>query len=140
MNDTCIYYWNSIEIIQVSIFSLVTYLNGVTKKYQPELVKKNGNLIASTWIAFWFVTRFCNALGFRCQIDVLTIFFLFWQFTFLIEKWYSLELSCFSFTLHQASLCIFVAFISYAFYDVVLRYLPVRYRLGLLWFFAIKDW
>jgi hypothetical protein len=140
VNDTCKYYWDNIIYIKLIICSLVISLKDVPTRYQVELVKKNIKPIVFTLFAVCFLTRFCNALSFRCQIDVFTVFFLLWQFIFLIYKWYSEELPCFSFALHQASFCAGVAFISYVSHDMVYRYVPVRYKFGLLWFLAIKDW
>ncbi len=140
MNDTCKYYWNNIIYMKIFILSLVISLNDIAMSYQPESVKKNAQLIAFTLIIVWFATRFCNATSFQCQIDVFTVFFLFWQLIFLIYKWRCQELPWFSFTLHQALLNICVAFISYAAYDMVLRYLQLRYKIALLWFLAVRDW
>jgi hypothetical protein len=140
VNDTCKYYWDNTRYIKVIIFSLVVSLKDLPIRYPIEPVKKNIEPLVFTLFAVGFVARFCNALSFRCQIDVFTVFFLMWQFTFLIYKWYTWKLPWFSFTLHQTSLCTYMAFISYAFYDMVLRYFPVRYKFGFLWFLAIKDW
>jgi prepilin signal peptidase PulO-like enzyme (type II secretory pathway) len=109
-------------------------------KYQIELVKKNAKFIVFTLIVVWYAARFFNALSLSCQIDVFTVFFVVWQFIYLICKWHAQELPYFSFTLYQASLCIFTAFISYASYDIVLRYLPVQYKFVFLWLIAIQDW
>ncbi|CAF4000385.1 unnamed protein product, partial [Rotaria sordida] len=111
INDTCKYYWNNIIYIKIFILSLIMLLCDLPTKYQIEPVKKNAKLIVFTLIIVWFSTRFFNVL----------------------------KLPYFSFTLHQASLCIFTAFISYASYDIVLRYLPVQYKFILLWFIAIQD-
>ena len=109
-------------------------------KYQMELVKKNARFVAFTLVAVWYAARFINILYLSCSIDVLTIFFVFWQFICLFCKWHSFELAYFSLTLHQTSLCIFAAFIAYASYDIVLRYLPIQYRFIFLWFIAFQDW
>jgi hypothetical protein len=140
VNDTCKYYWNNIIYNKIFTLSLIMLLCDPAAKYQIELVKKNAKFVAFTLIVVWFAGRFFNVLYLSCPIDVFTVFFVFWQLIYLICKWHSFELPYFSFTLHQASLCIFTAFISYASYDIVLRYLPVQYRFILLWFVAIEDW
>jgi hypothetical protein len=140
VNDVCMYYWENIRWIKVVIFSVVISLEDIPTEYQGEQVRKNARPIIFTLITVWFVTRFCNALRFQCQIDVFTVFFLIWQLISSICKWQSHELLCFSFTLHQTTFCTFVAFVSYAYYDIIFRYLPVRYKFGILWFHAVKDW
>jgi hypothetical protein len=140
VNDTCIYYWDQIIPIKSMMFSLVMALRDLATRYHVECVKKNVQPLVLALITVWFGTRFCNARSFQSQVDVFTVFFLIGQFVFLICKWYCEELPCFSFTLHQASLCTLVAFISYAFYDAVFRYFPVHFKFGILWLVAIKDW
>lgn len=136
VNDTCKYYWNN----KIFILFLIILLCDPERKYQIEPVKKNAKFVVSTLIAVWLAARFFNVLYLSCPIDIFTVFFVFWQLICLICKWHSFELPFFSFTLQQASLCISSAFISYAHYDIVLRYLPVQYRFILLWFIAIEDW
>lgn len=131
--------WDTIDKKILTLF-LILFLTDPEAKYQIDLVKKNVRFVVYTLTVVWFAGRFFNALYLSCPIDILTVFFLFWQLICLVCKWYSFELPCLSFTLHQASLCLFMAFITYSFYDIVLRYLPVRYRFLLLWFTAIEDW
>ncbi|CAF3580373.1 unnamed protein product [Rotaria sordida] len=88
--------------------------------------------LIATIIIGWLLARFFDAFYWRYQIDMLTIYFLIWQFMFVIVKWESEEVPIFSFGVHRVWLCMSVAFGAFITHNTVFRYVSPKIKLSCL--------
>jgi hypothetical protein len=92
-----------------------------------------------TIIVGYGVTRYCNSQKLYYKIDVITVYFLVWQFLYLIYQWIKLQLEWPFFIFHQASCCIFTCIVPLIFNEMVLRYFPFSINITLLWIVSLYD-
>jgi hypothetical protein len=118
--------------ISLLIIKLKWQYNEIVIKYQKFLI----DLLTNVWL----IARLCNGLNLWCQVDVFTVYFLVWQFTYVFSKWISHELPWFSFNLQRGLLCLWKSFSAIILHDTCLRYSSIHLKLALLWYLAVQDW
>ena len=72
-------------------------------------------------------------------LDLFTVYLLVWQFVQVICRWESHDLCWPALILQQASLCLFIAFITFIMFDVLFHHLPIPFHFSVLWFRALLD-
>jgi hypothetical protein len=92
-----------------------------------------------TFLSAWFIARCCEGTVLYYPVDTITVHLLVWQFVGLMYAWQMHKLPWFSLSLHQASTCVLLAFAAFYLYELCIRYLSVRFRLGFAWFLSIYD-
>jgi hypothetical protein len=87
----------------------------------------------------WLLARYCEDKEIWFRVDVLTIYFLVWQCTYLTCKWEDHGLSCPLLILQQGSLCISISLTAYFYYDLIFQYLPIQFNFVFLWLWSLYD-
>ena len=91
--------------------------------------------IAFTIVVVWLFNRYFT----DHQLDLFTVYLLVWQFVQVICRWESHDLCWPALILQQASLCLFIAFITFIMFDVLFHHLPIQFHFTFLWFRALLD-
>ncbi|CAF3046612.1 unnamed protein product [Rotaria sp. Silwood2] len=86
----------------------------------------------------WLLARWCDSFHFWYSVDILTVYFLVWQFSYLMFQWCFHKLSWPCLIFYQSSICILTAIESFIFYDLVFRYFP-SITLVMIWFACFDD-
>jgi hypothetical protein len=86
----------------------------------------------------WLLARWSNSFHFGYSVDIVTVYLLVWQLSYLIFQWSSHKLSWPFLILYQSSICILLAIKAFLFYDLFFRYLP-SIHIVLIWFTAVED-
>ncbi|CAF2997196.1 unnamed protein product, partial [Rotaria sp. Silwood2] len=96
-------------------------------------------MIIYTILFVWLWARYCNNKNCWYQLDILTVYFLVWQFIYLMCKWEFYELSWPLLILQQASGCVSTSVTIFFSYDIAYRYIPFQFKIGFLWLFSLYD-
>jgi len=96
-------------------------------------------MILYTICIVWLLTRYCDNKSCWAQFDILTIYFIVWQFMYLMCKWEFVELSWPLLILQQAACCLSTSITAFFSYDILLRYVPFQFNIAYLWLFALYD-
>jgi hypothetical protein len=91
-----------------------------------------------TIVNVWFLARLCDDIHFWYQVDVFTVYFLVWQFSYPICQWCLHQLSRPALILHQGSMCLLPAIVVFLLHDTIFRYYPTM-RLAIFWIMAFDD-
>jgi len=86
----------------------------------------------------WLLARWCDSFHMWYSVDVFTIYFLVWQFIYLMFQWCYHQLSWPFLIFYQVSICILTAIAAFLFYDLVFRYFP-SIILVIIWFACFYD-
>jgi hypothetical protein len=90
-------------------------------------------------ISVWYVARFCDGNASCPPVDVITIYFLVWQYVYLTWAWQLNELPLFSLKLHHGASCLILALLAFFMHEFMFRYIPAWLRFGLIFLWAITD-
>jgi hypothetical protein len=96
-------------------------------------------IILFTMLAFDYLARYFDCIKCQYQVDVLTVYLFVWQFMFIVWKWQIHQLFSPVVIIEQGSFCVFLAFLSFFFYDVLFRYIPFKINLIWFWLMSIAD-
>ncbi|UJR22358.1 hypothetical protein I4U23_025420 [Adineta vaga] len=91
-----------------------------------------------TMINVWLLARWSDNFHFWYPIDIFTVYFLVWQFSYLMFQWCYHQLSWPFLIFYQASLCILIAIEAFIMYDLVFRYFSTI-NLVVIWFVCFYD-
>ncbi|UJR22355.1 hypothetical protein I4U23_025417 [Adineta vaga] len=91
-----------------------------------------------TMINVWLLARWSDNFHFWYPIDIFTVYFLVWQFSYLMFQWCYHQLSWPFLIFYQASLCILIAIGAFIMYDLVFRYFSTI-NLVVIWFVCFYD-
>ncbi len=83
-----------------------------------------------------FFARYLDFIKLQWQTDILTVYLFVWQFIFIVCKWQIHQLLPPVVIIEQGMFCLFLAFLSFTFYDVFFRYIP--FEVSLLWFWVMS--
>lgn len=72
-------------------------------------------------------------------MDMLTVYFIVWQFIYLMCKWEVLELKWPLLILQQASCCISSSIVAFLFNDIIFVYFPFQLKIVFLWLYSLYD-
>ncbi len=87
----------------------------------------------------WFFARFCNGFHIWCEFDIITVYFINWQWMSLITKWEKEYFPLFSLNIYRGWLCIKTAFEAFFLYDAIFRYFPLWMNFGYIWISSVED-
>jgi hypothetical protein len=87
----------------------------------------------------WLITRYYDSQDTYYTIDILTVHFIIWQFIYPMYNWVNYELQWPVFFLQQISCCISNCLDAYFYHELVLRYLPFKYKMIFLWLLSFYD-
>ncbi len=93
-------------------------------------------------LTIWAVdllARYVNFIRLWYQVDMLTVYLLVWQLMLTVWKWITHELFSPVVIIEQGSFCVFLAILSFIFYDFFFRYIPFEINLLWFWFLSILD-
>ena len=92
-----------------------------------------------TILVVWLIMRYFDNHNIYYKMDMLTLYFIVWQFIYLMCKWEVLELKWPSLILQQGSCCISTSIVAFLFNDMIFVYFPFQIKIGFLWFFTLCD-
>ncbi len=118
MNDTCIHRYDNLRRTECYILSSIILLIIILKWRYGEIVIKYLKFVLDFLTNVWLISRLCNVLNLSCQVDVFTVYFVVWQFTYVFSEWISHELPWFSFNLQRGLLCLWMSFSAIIFHDI----------------------
>jgi hypothetical protein len=95
--------------------------------------------VIQTIMIVWLLTRFCEGNYLYYEVDVITVYFLIWQCTYIMCKWEDHECSFPFLILQQGSLCISAALFTFLVYDYGYRFFPIQLNFVLLWLWSLYD-
>jgi hypothetical protein len=91
-----------------------------------------------TIVNVWLLARLCDDIHLSYQLDIFTIYFLVWQFSYPICQWCIHQLPWPGLILHQGSMSLLPAIIVFVLHDAILHY-PPSVELALFWMIAFYD-
>ena len=86
-----------------------------------------------------YAARFCDGNASCPPVDVVTVYFLVWQYVSLTWAWQLNELPLFSLRLHNVASCLLLALFTFSSHEVIFRYFPTWLRFLLIFLWAITD-
>jgi len=92
-----------------------------------------------TILVGWLITRYYDSQNIYYNIDMLTVYFIVWQFIYLMCKWEDLELKWPFLILQQASCCISISITTFLWHEIIFRYLPFQFKIIFLWLYSLYD-
>ncbi len=95
--------------------------------------------IILTILVSWLITRYFDNKNIYYKMDVLSIYFIVWQFIYLLSKWEDLELKCPLLIIQQASCCASSSIMAYLFHDIIFVYFPFEFKIIWLWLYSLYD-
>jgi len=135
----CIYLLLSNNIIRFRLIIFSICLCVVLVLCYGQQVFNLMKLITLTILMVWLFACYCNNYNVCYQIDVLTVYFIVWQFIYLMCKWEDLELESPFLILHQASCCVSTSITTYLIHDVILLHFPFQWKIIFLWLYSLFD-
>jgi hypothetical protein len=91
-----------------------------------------------TIVNVWLLARLCDDIHLSYQIDVFTIYFLVWQFSYPICQWCTHQLSWPGLIFHQGSMYLLPTIVAFILHNVMLH-CPPSMQLALFWISAFND-
>jgi hypothetical protein len=125
--------WYSLVMMILLIY--LPYLLFRTVRQLQKIILPLSLLIITTWL----VARYCYNIYMSYEVDIFTVYFLVWQFVGLIYGWLHQDLPFLSFTFHQKSTCLSMAFLAFIVYDVSLRPSPTYVGFAFVWIMSVQD-
>jgi hypothetical protein len=122
------------------VCGFISFLIHVLHWRYGKIITKYITLVSSLPAIVWIIARLCNGLNLCCQLDVFTVYFIVWQFIYVIYKWNLFELPYFSFTLRQGLFCLSESIFAFVMHHIWLRYASVLLIFAFLWLSALADW
>jgi hypothetical protein len=92
-----------------------------------------------TLLVVEFLAQYFTFLNLWCKIDILTIYWFFWQLISLVSKWMCLHLLPPILIVEQGSFCIITALMAWMWHFIFVRYIPLTLNLSWFWIFSIVD-
>ncbi len=86
-----------------------------------------------------FLAQYFTSLNFWWKIDVLTIYLFVWQLISLVISWICLHLLPPILIIEQGSFCVIMALITWIWYFVFFRYIPLIFMILWFGFFSVID-
>ena len=90
-------------------------------------------------VTVWYMARFCDGNASCPPVDVITIYFLVWQYVYLTWAWQLHELPWFILKLHHGASCLLLALLAFFMHEFIFRYIPTWLRFVLIFLWAITD-
>lgn len=140
MNDTCIHRVINIVCVEYFIWFCIILLIVILKRRYGNIAVEHLEFIFYLLQIVWLIARLCNSLNLSCQMDIITIYFIVWQFQCVICKWIFHELPWFSFNIQQGLLCLCMSYFALQLNDICFRYLSIYFKIAFLWCYALEDW
>jgi hypothetical protein len=95
--------------------------------------------IILTILVSWLITRYFDNKNIYYKMEVLSIYFIVWQFIYLLSKWEDLELKCPLLIIQQASCCASSSIMAFLFHDIMFVYFPFQFKIIYLWLYSLYD-
>ena len=96
-------------------------------------------LLSYLLVTVWFGARFCDGNALCPPVDVVTVYFLVWQYAYITWAWQLNELPLFSLRLHNGASCLLLALLAFSMHEFIFRYIPNWLRFGSIFLWAITD-
>jgi len=97
------------------------------------------NMIIMTYLTVCLLSRYCDNENVWYQFDTLTVYFIVWQFTYLICIWEAYDLSWPHLILPQASCCLSMSIKALFMYEVCWHNVSFQYKIAYLWLHSLYD-
>jgi hypothetical protein len=137
--DLCGYLLVELDLAKLTLLLIISCFFGVLLLYYDlKLFDCMKSMILTIFVG-WLITRYCDSQNIYINIDVLTVYFIVWQFIYLMRKWERLELEWPFLILQQASCCISMSITTFLRHDVIFVYLPFQFKIIFLWLFSLYD-
>jgi hypothetical protein len=94
--------------------------------------------VVLTIVNVWFLARLYDDIDISYQVDVFTIYFLVWQFSYPICQWSTHQLSWPILILQQGSMCLFPVIVIFLLHENIFRYY-LSIELAIFWIIAFAD-
>ena len=114
-------------VVLFSLTVMMVYYRSQTGKYIA--------LLFYLLVTIWYATRFSDGASSCPPLDVVTIYFLVWQYVYLTCAWQLHELPWFSLKLHHGASSLILAMLAFSLHEFAFRYVP-----NWLWFVLIFLW
>ena len=118
-------------VVFVLIIVMMAFYRSQTTKYIP--------LLFYLLVTVWFGARFGDGNASCPPVDVVTVYFLVWQYVYLTWAWQLNELPLFSLKLHHGASCLLLALLAFFMHELMFRYIPTWLRFVLVFLWAITD-
>jgi hypothetical protein len=106
--------------------------------YDLQLFDRMKSMILTILVG-WLITRYYDSQNIYYNRDMLTVYFIVWQFIYLMCKWEDLELEWPFLILQQASCCISISITTFLWHEIIFRYLPFQFKIIFLWLYSLYD-
>jgi hypothetical protein len=127
------------NIAKLLLFMIIISLNPVLSLCYGEQVSRRIKPMILTMLVGWLITRYCVEYNAFYKIDMLTVHFIVWQISYLMCKWGDFGFQCPVLILRQASCCISTCVDTFLYHEFMFRYLPLQFKIGLLWMLSFYD-
>jgi hypothetical protein len=114
----------------VTMVSLLLYGLQLLNRFRP---------IIQTSMIVWLLARFCDGKYLYYEVDIITVYFLIWQCTYVMCKWEDHDFSYPLLILQQGSFCISISLLTFLLYDYEYRFFPIQISFALLWLWSLYD-
>ncbi len=95
--------------------------------------------IILTILVSWLITRYFDNKNIYNKMDVLSIYFIVWQFIYPLSQWEDLELKCPLLIIQQATCCASPSIMAFLFHDIAFVYFPFQFKIIWLWLYSLYD-
>lgn len=92
-----------------------------------------------TIIVALLLSRLCDGFHLSCEMDLFTGYFLIWQIMSVMNEWESERLPLSSLLFYRGLICVVMGFMTYAVYDFLFRYFPMKYNFLGVWVLSLVD-
>ncbi len=123
-----------LQVFTVHIFVIIPLL----LLYGIQILSRLRPMI-QTMMVVWLLARFCEGKYSCYEVDVITVYFLIWQCTYVMCKWEDHDVSFPLLILQQGSFCTSAALFTFLMYDYQYRFLPIQLSFTLLWLWSLCD-
>jgi hypothetical protein len=120
------------------LFLIVSFCLVLRLCFGEQLFDRLKPIILTIFVS-WLITRYFDNKNIYYKMDVLSIYFIVWQFIYPLSKWEDLELKYPLLIIRQASCCASSSIMAFLFHDIMFVYFPFQFKIICLWLYSLYD-